>query len=560
MARTRWFWWVLFLTINALLFLPRSFVSRMGMLEEFQSRVSPFRYLTFFFSRESDDIFRISMELILLLWLSVIFTWSFKRTKLVFGWTYVFFMIYMIYDASFKKLYHFKPILANDVTLIKYGVEIIWSDRPLLLLVGLLGLVGLVWVVFRLVGFLVLQFRILRIHRTWGFGILSILCLISLYRLHFHPLLFEDKRHLPIVEQASFNVVTFSVMRNVTQSLALQKKVSEFDITSLSKKNSHLNTLNIREKPNIFLVFVESYGKVLYDHEGISSPYLQGLTQFEDRLREKEVRAFSRFSVSPVSGGGSWLAYTSMLYGADLATQGLYQKLVNDEKFREVPNFLKWLRNQGYKSIFLSPLATSKRVPDYGIYGEFYGVDEWVKPKVFEGFEGTRYGWGSIPPDQYLFHYTKEHFFETERPNVLFFLTKNSHSPFKSPARAVENWQILEQRTEPDQAAYFSDNPTADDYLKSVYYELDYLTRFAGQMNENDLLILVGDHQPPVITKPTDGSETMIHLLSKNQELVESFEEYGFTEGLRCQTSAQPFSHKDILWPLVTAITTAYGE
>ena len=560
MARTRWFWWVLFLTINALLFLPRSFVSRMGMLEEFQSRVSPFRYLTFFFSRESDDIFRISMELILLLWLSVIFTWSFKRTKLVFGWTYVFFMIYMIYDASFKKLYHFKPILANDVTLIKYGVEIIWSDRPLLLLVGLLGLVGLVWVVFRLVGFLVLQFRILRIHRTWVFGILSILCLISLYRLHFHPLLFEDKRHLPIVEQASFNVVTFSVMRNVTQSLALQKKVSEFDIASLSKKNSHLNTLKIREKPNIFLVFVESYGKVLYDHEGISSPYLQGLTQFEDRLREKEVRAFSRFSVSPVSGGGSWLAYTSMLYGADLATQGLYQKLVNDEKFREVPNFLKWLRNQGYKSIFLSPLATSKRVPDYGIYGEFYGVDEWVKPKVFEGFEGTRYGWGSIPPDQYLFHYTKEHFFETERPNVLFFLTKNSHSPFKSPARAVENWQILEQRTEPDQAAYFSDNPTADDYLKSVYYELDYLTRFAGQMNENDLLILVGDHQPPVITKPTDGSETMIHLLSKNQELVESFEEYGFTEGLRCQTSAQPFSHKDILWPLVTAITTAYGE
>ena len=560
MARTRWFWWVLFLTINALLFLPRSFVSRMGMLEEFQSRVSPFRYLTFFFSRESDDIFRISMELILLLWLSVIFTWSFKRTKLVFGWTYVFFMIYMIYDASFKKLYHFKPILANDVTLIKYGVEIIWSDRPWLLLVGLLGLVGLVWVVFRLVGFLVLQFRILRIHRTWGFGILSILCLISLYRLHFHPLLFEDKRHLPIVEQASFNVVTFSVMRNVTQSLALQKKVSEFDIASLSKKNSHLNTLKIREKPNIFLVFVESYGKVLYDHEGISSPYLQGLTQFEDRLREKEVRAFSRFSVSPVSGGGSWLAYTSMLYGADLATQGLYQKLVNDEKFREVPNFLKWLRNQGYKSIFLSPLATSKRVPDYGIYGEFYGVDEWVKPKVFEGFEGTRYGWGSIPPDQYLFHYTKEHFFEAERPNVLFFLTKNSHSPFKSPARAVENWQILEQRTEPDQAAYFSDNPTADDYLKSVYYELDYLTRFAGQMNENDLLILVGDHQPPVITKPTEGSETMIHLLSKNQELVESFEEYGFTEGLRCQTSAQPFSHKDILWPLVTAITTAYGE
>jgi len=115
-------------------------------------------------------------------------------------------------------------------------------------------------------------------------------------------------------------------------------------------------------------------------------------------------------------------------------------------------------------------------------------------------------------------------------------------------------------RNAPDQRAYFSDNPTSSDYLKSINYELDYLTHFAGEMDEKDILILIGDHQPPIIASPSDGSDTMIHILSKNREFIRSFYKYGFSQGLKCREVGDGFSHKDILWPLVTEITQAYGQ
>jgi len=530
------------------------------MLEEFQSRVAPYRYFTFFFSRGSDDIFRISIELILLLWVFTWIKWSLSRAKWVFATTYFGFLIYMIYDASFKKIYHFKPILANDITLIKYGTEIIWSDTPWLIFVGLVAFTVTFWLILRVSRFLITGFDRNQIHRSRAFQLVSLLCILSLYKLHLHPLLFDDKKHLPIVEQASFNVVTFSIMRNVTQSIQLQKKISDFNISDLAERNEKFNSQELNEKPNIYLIFIESYGKVLYDHAALSTSFSSLLDKYENRLKGADVFSVSRFSDSPVSGGGSWLAYTSMLYGEDIATQGLYQKLVNDNEFHQVPNFLKWLQNQGYQSVFLSPLATSKRVPDYDVYGKFYGVDKWVKPHVFEHFTGTGYGWGSIPPDQYLLHYTIENYFQSSKPNVLFFLTKNSHSPFKSPTVAVDDWKKLEEKNTPDQTSYFSDKPTPDDYLNAINYELDYLTKFAVNLNEKDVLIIVGDHQPPVITQPEDGSETMIHLLSKNSEFIDSFQQYGFSSGLHCLEQKDGFAHQDILQPLTSEIINAYGQ
>ena len=91
-------------------------------------------------------------------------------------------------------------------------------------------------------------------------------------------------------------------------------------------------------------------------------------------------------------------------------------------------------------------------------------------------------------------------------------------------------------------------------------YELDYLTQFASGLNEQDIFILIGDHQPPVITQPNDGSETMMHILSKNQGFIESFSEYGFSSGLKCTETGEDFGHQDILWPLASQITQSYGQ
>ncbi len=555
---TDWSWWLLFLGLNFLLFLPRSFVSRVSFLEDITSRATFYRYFTWPFRRSSDDIFRLSVDLIIVLWVVVLAGKRLHRFRIaIFAGSYLLFLVYMIYDASFKGLYKFKPILANDLILFKYGFEIVWSDTPYLLIIGLAAMGVVSWGVVRVSRLLLSSFTALKIYRGKAFLAVSALCVLSFYKLHVHPLLFEDKEHLPIVEEAGLNFITFSIMRNITQSIDLHRKIGQFSIPNIKKKNDRLHDLRLRRKPNIYMVFVESYGRILYDHGLLKSKYASTLQHMEDRLTAHAVGVTSRFSISPVLGGGSWLAYTSMLYGTEINTQGLYQKLVNDESFHQVPNFLKWLSAQGYESVFLSPLATTKRVPDYDTYGRFYGVDKWVKPGTFGDYKGTRYGWGNIPPDQFIFNSSISDLRTSTKPHVIFFLTKNSHSPFKSPNRAVDDWRTLQVKNGPDRAALFSDKPNLEDYAQAIYYELDYLTRFAANMPEEDIMILIGDHQPPVLAGPEATSETMVHVLSKNMNFISSFEKYGFSQGMGCEDRQDQFEHKDLLWPLAQEIAAS---
>ena len=106
--------------------------------------------------------------------------------------------------------------MANDITLIKYGTEIVWSDTPWLLFGALIAFGIILWIVLEFSGYLTKQFMELQVQKTWLFRSLTALCFVSIYQLHLYPYFFEDKKYLPIVEEASFNLVTLSIMRNVT--------------------------------------------------------------------------------------------------------------------------------------------------------------------------------------------------------------------------------------------------------------------------------------------------------------------------------------------------------
>ena len=100
------------------------------------------------------------------------------------------------------------------------------------------------------------------------------------------------------------------------------------------------------------------------------------------------------------------------------------------------------------------------------------------------------------------------------------------------------------------------ESPQAPDlYMRSITYDLqlifDYILNDAP---ENSLVLIVGDHQPPLL--PSSNYDTPFHVISKDSMQLSLFEAYGFTEGMT-PMGKQPntFTHAGIYSMLIDVLT-----
>ena len=124
---------------------------------------------------------------------------------------------------------------------------------------------------------------------------------------------------------------------------------------------------------------------------------------------------------------------------------------------------------------------------------------------------------------------------DSETPHVFFYITQNSHYPWTPLPEVAPKWQSF-QKAPPVPLASAKTIPHEElrqHYLASIRYELTFLVDFiTSEADENDIFIIVGDHQPARVARYTDGWETPMHVISKNGRLIESFYDYGFVPGL----------------------------
>jgi hypothetical protein len=141
----------------------------------------------------------------------------------------------------------------------------------------------------------------------------------------------------------------------------------------------------------------------------------------------------------------------------------------------------------------------------------------------------------------------------------LFFCTLNSHYPWHSPATATDDWRALNSPTvEIDQDPGCA---AIERYNAAIRYQLDYILGFAtDRASDAPLIILFGDHQPPLITPDHMGRETPVHIISQNHALIETFLSHGFVPSLDLtHERPRPIRHEAFLSLLMKAMHTAYG-
>ncbi len=550
-------WFIVFI-LNSIIFLPRY------LLEADTSTFIPYEVFLegplnnnfkLIYERNNYDIFRLSIDLF-------IFTYAFYllkgRIRYHFFTIFLFLyytavLIYQIYHQLFEKIYNVTPVFYNDLDLILMGFSIVFTDFSTLFFL-IPAVFFTVIFIYYLIGLLLSSINQTNFGRASKSFIiaLAIAALISLGKYGF-----ETR------PEYGFQVQAFSFFRNISASFDAKKSLGKFDMGNFLASNDY-QKYDLDKRPNLYLIIIESYGRILLDNPMLFRDYRKYLKENELALKQKQWHACSQLSLSPISGGKSWVSYASLLYGYNFKNQSAYATLSKKSAIYQYNHLLRLLHLKGYKnyrvnSIF--PEYYDMLIP-WEVYTKFYAVDKWIRFEDLQ-YTGKLHGFGPSPSDQYTlnfaYHYIKE---RGEEPYTLFFLNQNSHRPFYGPEKVVENWQDLS-----DGSIDFStpssllEKPTMKDYSAAIRYQINYISDFILRNgSENDIFILIGDHQPPVLANPEDGFETPVHIISQDPAFVDSFIKYGFNRGLLVTDTKNSIKHEGIYSMLIREFIRHYGR
>ncbi len=559
MSRNEVKFWTLLFTLNFVLFLPGYLLNGdAGQFFPFRGILhgSIYERCKSVFVRQDMDIFRISVDLFVLVFMYYLLRnhINYRLYGCLSGIYYILILSFLIYYHTVEKIYHIPPQILNDMSLLKLGFFNIGDQsvtRSVLIMLPVLTVLALlVWAVMKLTVYTrdivpgVYSKTIL-----WVLGLL-----MSVNTL---------KSGITSTPEHTFQE-TFALMGgSIKSSSDARKNLRNFTVEVINKELNY-NSFTLGSKPDIYLIFLESYGRILFEDPYLSNTFIKCLDSCSLVLSGHGWNMASGFSISPVSGGKSWISYTSVMFGFNIRNQGTYNAMLKDPSITGYDNIFRVLHNNGYKTFRLNAMPEN---PDMKMtlesYSRFYSIDHWINFRDLQ-YTGRLYGFGPSPPDQYSINFADEYIRKSHtKPFALFFITQTTHHPFHSPDTIVADWRSLnyDRDSSIHHAMAFLKKPTIVDYRKAVCYDVRTLTQFIStKTNNNAIFLIIGDHQPPFFTGNQAGFETPVHIICRNREFTEAFYKYGLLEGLKPDLDAVPIHHEGIYSMFMRELIRLYGD
>ncbi|MEZ4679060.1 MAG: hypothetical protein R2932_33075 [Caldilineaceae bacterium] len=409
-----------FLLLNCLLFLPLYLLNweETTFLPLTMQRSSDWHAFArnLFVMRENFDPFRFNIELVLLIVLLVNIRWLRRPgLRLFFVLFYFLGLSYYIYEAITLSIYQSEPVFYNHYYMALDGLGYLFAHLNFaagLYLLGALAVLLAVWLIYQLAT-LFYQSTISVQWNAWArFAFLGIgVVFLIAARTE------EGALAAPTTVLSS---LSYKVEGNIEKSLELYRQVASFDDSALQKAYDY-SAYTLPRKPNLYFLFVESYGSVLYKRPDYRIDYSMLLKQLKRALDQAGWYSTSTLSEAPTWGGGSWLSYTSTQFGLRIDNHPYYLTLLNKYQHERYPHLGVFLQDQGYKSYRLSSLSVNLSQDSWDHYEQMYDVDGWYR---FEdlNYHGPLYGWGPAAPDQYALNYARQQIIDGNDPGQPFML------------------------------------------------------------------------------------------------------------------------------------------
>jgi hypothetical protein len=304
----------------------------------------------------------------------------------------------------------------------------------------------------------------------------------------------------------------------------------------------------------VLLIVIESYGMSAFADARLSAAVLPAARAAEAELRGAGFEICSTFLASPTFGGASWLAHGTLASGVRLESQIRHDLLLDSDL---VP-LAEYFNRAGYRTIRAMP-GTIGPWPA----GAFYRYAQSYYAPDFE-YRGPAFGFATVP-DQYVLDwlYRREVRFASAPLFVEIVLT-GSHAAFDVQAPYLEDWDrigdgsvFLDLAPVVFPVSWSDLSQAVEAYRAAIVYEItlvkDFIRRF---LNGNELVIIVGDHQPCAELIGEQPRSVPVHVVSGNSDLIREFMQRGYTAGM---LPDQPLPHpglETLFWDLLEGFST----
>jgi len=510
----------------------------------------------FWYTREIFRLFWGSVDLLIIISIFYFFRTTthiqfIRRTTLAF---YVLLLIFEMYSAGMYLIFRRPPLIAEDIFLLKDAFYLI-IDPSLklwfpLIVTGILCYALFFLLIPRLFDFLSDYFRHTTFPNQFGRLIIGAWILVGLVQIDWGI----QKR------DAALQLVSSHLIRNITTSAKFTRGIQATNFQQLARHSSHLETARLSSTPDIYLIMLESYGKVMATHPDLRADYKHQMKAIQDSLESHGWFTATNYSASPVNGGGSWLSSATVLSGTKIDNAPLFNKFIE----KAPGSLVSFLQAHGYTTFSLHPPDRSR--PGIPIENNF-GFDYQITYDSLR-YQGKPFGWGLVP-DQYSLHYTFEHYIEPAAPpRFLDFTTVSSHIPWRDSSippllthwRDLNNTQPTEEHSASlgERISQFFVRPYQTENIPTlIYYDFQVFQRFIIRaLHRPSLILIIGDHQPPILANGKDGVATPIHAICRDSSLISRFYQYGFTSGMfGPPESTTEIAHQDI-YPILAEILT----
>lgn len=552
--------WAALIAVNVACFLP-------SYLRYFRSAPNPFEFLhnngkspyrgliRRLFARPGySDPWQINFDFSFVLLVAVGLGMTAAPLRWFIALVLAFSIVQILYNLVMETIFKRPPAILSDISLARAGLGLAQEKR-----VWIFALLGLALAIIGCVSYLATEwlFDIRPVSGTAPLVVAAILVPPAFY--HWRIFSYDEFRNRSVYS------ATLHMVRNIEYCLVVLKVVR--------KDRSHFESCNrfsevrLSNPPNVVMVCVESYGKLAFDDPKIRTSISATLAEHERALSKRGYHFASNFSEPPIFAGGSWLSYTSLTYGFRLKDVLLFDALFTREsEFSSYESMFHVLRRNHYRNVLLCPLGgIDVNTVDWQSIRRCFNAQQILDIGALQ-YSGPQVNYfGRVrrfaPPDQYSLNFGYDAARTSgNNPFSLFFCTLNSHYPYQSPTIPVSDWRTLNDPQAP--LGITQQSTTVSRYRDAIAYQLDYILRFALDKADDELLLIVfGDHQPPFLTPEHMGKHTPVHVIARAPAVLEAFHSNGFTRSLDLSTgSPRAIHHEAFLSLLMSGMNSAYGE
>ncbi|WNJ16795.1 hypothetical protein [Pontibacter sp. G13] len=518
-------------------------------------------------TRTNPDFWRISGEFAVMF--AIVYALRNQRWAnwLLWVWVplYLFLLYYQIYYAVSLRIYGQHPFFQNDWKLAMEVLPIflgqVAKGQTWTFIGGIIGLIaasGLLAWIWRMLLHASQQLS----YRKWqtilvclllfGVGILSLAPNRSDYRRDYHTLnwtseLVWESAHLPGAD----------TYKHFNQRI----------------KYDAFFRHDLAHRPNVYLLFVEAYGSIIQKLEGENEPFRQTMAMLSDTLAASGWGAVSAMSHAPVLGGRSWLSFTSVISGLPIQHHVQYTDLLAEQT--DFPHLGRFLKDKGYQFHRLKTFRQSNPEIDPKTDPSlvYFDYDRFVDyPDI--PYLGWHFDYFGGIPDQFALGYYEEGIdHPIDQPRFLFYISMATHVPFFPPPPLLPDWRALDAiKSDPynipvpegtDLYMARFEEPMYFRYRRALEYDLKLYVQFIQtQIEPEDVVIVLGDHQPAMITQEgVHGMEVPVHVISQNQAFLKEFKAAGFIEGFTADGPIpSDIRHEGLYSLLVRGLIRGYGQ